>query len=160
MAQDSETAPARGAAHEALAVFLGQWRAEGESYGGPRQPEDDPRAAPERWLSTHTAYWHTGEFFLVQDERATVAGRPFDTLAVLGVDATTGRSFVRSFENHGFSRHYELRDEGAGVWTIRGERERARIAFSPDRRRQTIAWEWRPRERWLPLCDRVATRID
>jgi hypothetical protein len=41
-----------------------------------------------------------------------------------------------------------------------GETERARIEFSEDGRQQMITWEWRPRDQWLPLCDRVAVRQD
>jgi hypothetical protein len=44
------------------------------------------------------------------------------------------------------------------VWTITGATERARIEFSADGRTQTLTWEWRPKDRWLPLCDRVAVR--
>jgi hypothetical protein len=77
----------------------------------------------------------------------------------MGADAKTGRYFVRSFENHGFYRHYDLAVQGQ-VWTLSGDFERARIEFSADRRTQTIAWEWRPGERWLPLCDRIAVRED
>jgi hypothetical protein len=147
----------RGEAHRALAVFLGRWRAEGESYGGPNQAADDPRGAPDPWVSTHTGEWHTGEFFLIQSERAMVGGHPLDTLSVLGVDAETGRYFARCFENHGFYRHYDLAVDGS-VWTLGGELERARIEFSADGRTQTISWEWRPLDGWLPLCDRVARR--
>jgi hypothetical protein len=46
------------------------------------------------------------------------------------------------------------------VWTFTGATERARIEFSPDGRTQTIVWEWRPKDRWMPLCDRVARRED
>jgi len=75
----------------------------------------------------------------------------------MGWDEGTGRYFARSFENHGFYRHYEVAVEGR-VWTLSGESERARIELNEDGRRQTIAWEWRPNDVWLPLCDRVATR--
>jgi hypothetical protein len=156
---DSEAPPTRGEQHDALDVFLGRWRAEGTTFGTPKQTESDPRGAPEPWVSTHTAMWHTGKFFLIQDERATTAGGPFDTLSVLGVDANTGGYFARAFENHGFYRHYDVAVDG-DVWTFTGETERARIEFSDDRRTQTITWEWRPRDQWLPLCDRVATRED
>lgn len=156
---DSEAPPVRDWRHEALAIFLGDWQAEGKSYGSPQQSDDDPARTAEPWISTHTARWHTGEFFLIQDERATTGGRPFDTLSVLGVDPHSGRYFLRSFENHGFYRHYDLDVQG-NVWSISGERERARITFSPDGRTQNIEWEWRPRERWIPLCDRVARRGD
>ena len=156
---DAERPPTRGAAHDALAVFLGRWRAEGTSYGSPNQRADDPRGTAERWESTHTAAWHTGEFFLVQDERAFTGGRPFDTLSVMGVDPRTGRHFAHCFENHGFERRYDVAVDGR-VWTLTGDSERARIEFSADGRTQTIAWEWKPKERWLPLCDRVARRED
>ena len=156
---ESEVAPVRGNQHQALAVFLGQWRAEGQSFGSSKQRVEDPRSAVEPWMSTHTGKWHTGEFFLIQDERAVIGGQPFDTLSVMGVDAKTGRHFARTFENHGFYRHYDVSNDGR-IWTVTGERERARIAFSEEGRTQTITWEWRPEERWLPLCDRVARRQD
>ena len=94
--------------------------------------------------------WQDGEFFLVQDERAIIGANPFDTLSVMGVDAKTGRYFARSFENHGFYRHYDVAVDGR-VWTLTGETERARTEFSADGRTQTISWEWRPQDRWLPL---------
>jgi hypothetical protein len=154
---DNEAPPVRGAQHEALAVFLGTWRATGTSYGLPERPEDDPKSAASPWISTHTGTWHTGAFFLIQDERANPGDQPFDTLSILGVDAQTGRYVARTFENHGFYRHYAV---DGRVWTLTGESERARIEFSADGKTQTIAWEWRPKGRWLPLCDRVAVRAD
>ena len=156
---ESEVAPVRGDKHHMLTVFLGRWRVEGQSYGSSDQPVENPRSAAEPWISTHIGKWHTGEFFLIQDERAVVGGQPFDTLSVMGVDAKTGHHFARTFENHGFYRHYDVLVDGR-VWTVTGERERARIAFSEDGRTQTITWEWRPADRWLPLCDRVARRED
>ena len=157
--RESEIAPVHGDKHQALAVFLGQWRAEGQSYGSPNQRAEDPKSAAEPWVSVHTAKWHTGEFFLVQDERAVVGGKPFDTLSVMGVDAKTGHYFARTFENHGFYRHYDVVVDGH-VWTVTGDKERAQIQFDADGRSQTISWEWCPENRWLPLCDRVARRED
>ena len=29
-----------------------------------------------------------------------------------------------------------------------------------DGRTQRIVWEWKPRDRWLPLCERTAVRLD
>jgi hypothetical protein len=102
--------PARSAKHDALEVFLGDWKAEGQSYGGPDQDPEDARGRATRWTSTHTARWHTGRFFLIQDERAHVDG-PFDTLTIMGWDEAKGRYFARSFENHGYYRHYEVTGE-------------------------------------------------
>ena len=153
----STTSPKRSAQHDALRVFLGDWKAEGQSFGGPDQDPRNPRGHPTPWASTHNARWLTGKFFLIQDERAQVGG-PFDTLSVMGWDDDAGRYFARTFENHGFYRHYEVTVEG-NVWKIKGKTERARIEFSADRKRQTIAWEWRPKKSWLALCDRVATKV-
>lgn len=149
--------PQRGSQHDALGVFLGAWEAEGQSFGGPGQDAVNPRGNPTRWTSTHSAQWHTGKFFLIQDERAQVDG-PFDTLSIMGWDDEAGRYFARTFENHGFYRHYDMTVEGY-VWTISGATERARIEFSKDGRQQTITWEWRAQSVWLPLCDRVATKL-
>ena len=78
---------------------------------------------------------------------------------MLGVEAETGRHFARTFENHGFYRQYDVVVEGK-VWTVTGETERARIQFSEDEKTQTITWEWRSAGQWLPLCDRVARRLE
>ncbi len=149
--------PVRGPQHDVLDVFVGDWKADGESFGGASQDDNNPRAGATRWTSTHNARWHTGRFFLIQDERAQIDG-PFDTLSIIGWDAVANCYFARTFENHGFYRHYDLAVEGR-VWTISGETERARIEFSHDGRRQVIHWEWRPKDTWLPLCDRVATKL-
>jgi hypothetical protein len=152
-----QASPERGPQHDALEVFLGEWKAEGQSFGGPDQDARNPRNNPTRWTSTHKAIWHTGRFFLIQDERAQVGG-PFDTLSVMGWDGEAGRYFARAFENHGFYRHYVVTVEGK-LWTFSGKTERARIEFGDDGKQQTISWEWRPKDVWLPLCDRVATKL-
>lgn len=153
-----QSPPERGPKHTALDCFLGAWQAEGTSFGGTDQ-SGDPRANGEQWLSTHTAKWHTGSFFLIQDERATIADKPFDTLSVIGIDPDTGDYFARTFENHGFYRHYRLARDGK-IWTLTGATERAQIEFCGNFRTQVISWEWKPEDRWLPLCDRTAVRID
>jgi hypothetical protein len=73
---EREIAPVRGDKHQALAVFVGQWSAEGESYGSPNQPPEDPKSTAAPWTSSHTGKWHTGEFFVIQDERAVVGAIP------------------------------------------------------------------------------------
>src|SRR5688572_7781173 len=67
---DAETPPVREEHHRALDVFLGKWRAEGTSYGSPDQDEREPKGNGVPWQSTHEGRWHTGDFFLVQDEKA------------------------------------------------------------------------------------------
>ncbi len=157
---ETSTPPKLGAEHHALEAFIGRWQAEGWSYGDPKQNADRPKALRERWLSTREARWHTGNFFLVQVENAVVgpAGSPpFDTLSIMGVDPQTGHAFVRSFENHGFARLYDVRRDRT-LWTFSGATERARIEFSHGGDRQAHVWEWLHAGRWLPLCERVAVR--
>jgi hypothetical protein len=154
----NEAAPVRGSAHDALSVFLGDWRAEGMSFGGTDQSGVDPRANGVRWVSTHTAHWHTGDFFLIQDERAQLEGKAFDTLSIMGVDVGSAAHFARTFENHGFYRHYALSVDGR-TWLLEGSTERARTVFSQDGKTQTITWEWLQDGKWLPLCDRVASLV-
>lgn len=43
-AKNIEEAPIRGLAHNALSCFLGDWRAEGMSFGGTDQSGPDPKA--------------------------------------------------------------------------------------------------------------------
>jgi hypothetical protein len=151
----NESPPKRGARQEALAVFIGHWKAEGTSYGGDAQSKSNPHAGAAPWSSIHTARWHSGEFFLIQDERAN---GPFDTLSVMGVDAETGKYFANTIENHGFSRRYDVEVDG-DTWTFTGASERARYVFSDGGKKQTISWEWKPRGEWLPLCERVAVKV-
>lgn len=157
---ETDAPPKRGAEHRALEAFIGQWRAEGYSYGNTKQSAREPKALRDSWTSTHEARWHTGEFFLVQVENATVGpsgSPPFDTLSIMGVDAQTGRCFARSFENHGFARVYDVARNGR-IWTLSGATERARIEFGDGGARQTHTWEWLHDGQWLPLCERVALR--
>lgn len=141
--------------HEALEVFVGYWQAAGTSYGGDEQSPENPDGGAAPWRSIHTAKWHSGGYFVVQDERAN---GPFDTLTFLGWDREEGRYFARSIENHGFARDYNMSADGA-TWTLAGEHERATIAFSEDGQTQTHSWEWKQDGTWLPLCNRKAIRV-
>ncbi|MHA7241544.1 hypothetical protein [Arthrobacter sp. TMS1-12-1] len=133
--------------NEALAVFLGDWSATGTAYGA------DLDGAP--WRSVHSARWHTGNFFVIQDERAN---GPFDTMSLLGWDAERHAYFSWNIENHGFARQYLL-EHNDQTWTLTGDTERATITFSDDGRTQTHHWEFQPNGQWITLCDRIATRI-
>ena len=155
---DTAATPVRSSAHDTLSVFLGEWRAEGISFGGTDQSGADPKANGVTWISTHTARWHTGGFFLIQDERAQIDGKAFDTLSIMGVDTGYKGCFARTFENHGFYRHYGLTVDGR-AWLLEGATERARTVFDAEGNTQTITWEWLRDGRWLPLCDRVARRV-
>ena len=132
---------------EALEVFIGDWSAEGTAYGA------DQDGGP--WHSVHSARWHSGDFFVVQDERAN---GPFDTMSFLGWDPDRSTYFSWSIENHGFAREYLVSVDG-DTWTFTGDQERATVTFSDEGRTQTHHWEFRPNGEWITLCDRVATRV-
>jgi len=151
--------PVRSQLHDALDLFVGDWRAEGLAFGNPQQTQAHPKAHARVWKSTHSAHWHSGRFFLLHDEKAHVGSDALDTFSVMGVDAQSGHLFARLFENQGHERRYEVHVDGRS-WTFDGATERARIEFSADGRSQRVVWEWKPRERWLPLCDRTAVRVD
>jgi hypothetical protein len=128
-------------------------------HGGTDQSGDDPKANGEVWASTHETRWHAGSFFLIEDEHAAIADRRFETHSVLGVDPESDEYVARTFENHGFYRHYRLSTK-SNVWTLSGDTERARIEFTDNHRAQVITWEWKPKDTWLPLCDRTAVKQD
>jgi Protein of unknown function (DUF1579) len=155
----TQTPPIRSLLHDALEMFVGEWRAEGMAYGSANQSIAHPKADTKPWKSTHSARWLSGRFFLVQDETAHIGNDPLDTMTVMGVDAQSGQLFAAMFENHGYERRYEVKVDGRR-WTLDGDSERALIDFSADGRTQRIVWEWKPRDRWLPLCERTAVRVD
>lgn len=134
--------------HQRLEIFIGDWWAEGTAYGA--------NLSGEEWRSIHSARWHSGGQFVVQDERAN---GPFDTMSFLGWDQERDSYFSWSIENHGFNREYLVTVEG-DVWTFTGPSERATITFSEDGRVQTHHWEFKPQGGWITLCDRVARRVD
>ena len=149
--------PQRIDAHNALEVFIGKWTAHGTSYGGTDQSGDDPKSNGEAWVSTHEASWHTGRFFIIQDERADIAGSRFDTLSFIGL-AEDGSYFSRSIENHGYYRDYKVIRDGDS-WRFEGSTEGATVTFENDGARQIWKWEWKHSGSWLPLCDRVAEKV-
>lgn len=133
--------------HKALAVFIGDWIGDGTSY--------DAEGQPSPWRSTNAVRWHSGEYFIVQDERAN---GPFDTMSFVGWDPERGTYFSWSVENHGFSREYLVSVE-ADTWTFTGDQERATLTFSDEGRTLTHRWEYRPKGEWVALCDRVDSRV-
>lgn len=154
----TSNAPTPDDRHTELAVFLGRWQAEGLSYGSQDQTRDEPKGHTVPWVSTHTGFWHTGGYFLVQDERAAPGGETFDTLSIMGV-SPDGGYFAQAYENHGFENRYVVTRDG-DTWRFTNDEVRAVIRFEDEGRKQVIAWEWLRDGAWLPLCDRVAKRLD
>lgn len=51
-------APQRSPAHRQLDVFVGTWRARGDSFGSPEQNAGNPRASAMSWTSEETRLVH------------------------------------------------------------------------------------------------------
>jgi hypothetical protein len=150
--------PERGAEHEQLHVFLGKWHAEGESYAT-GQSTKNPRAAVEKWVSEESYEWLPGRYFVLQRWDAMVGANELKGTGIISHDPETGGFATRTYENHGFVNDYVTRVDG-GIWTFDADSNRGRIEFADGGETQKIFWEWRqPGETWLPLCERVATRV-
>jgi hypothetical protein len=146
------------APHERLDVFIGKWRAEGDSFAV-GQTIEKPRGTTEKWLSNETYEWLPGQFFIMQRWDAMTGANLFQGIAIVNWDNSNQHYVTRSYENHGFVRDYVTHVDGK-IWTFIGDTERARVEFTNGNNTQNIAWEWRkPGEDWLPLCDRVAKRV-
>src|SRR3569833_1606750 len=105
------------AKHAALAVFLGHWTSEGTNYTGDKKSP---------WHGMVSARWHTGEYFVIQDERAN---GPFDTHSIMGWDQDENRYFARTIEKHS-NNHNNTQEDSNNVWTFTGKTERARYEFN------------------------------
>jgi hypothetical protein len=134
-----EAKPQRGAAHERLAVFVGDWY--GDGLGG-----DAPMTTLENYD------WVEGGFFLVTSFNQTVGSAAHIGVGTIGYDVQSGTYSAHMVDNLGYDRIYELIDRGDGVWSLIGERERATLTFRGDR--LSVRWEHRPDGgAWMPLCE-------
>jgi hypothetical protein len=148
----------RGPQHDALAVFLGEWRAEGVSYVYDQDGPDAPGIGLP-WVGEQISRWHAGDYFVIQDDRARVGGEVWDTLSVLGVHPEADAYIARAFGHRGALRNYVITRTDA-TWRFWGEDERASIVFSDGDAKQTIVWEHKRGGLWRPLHERVAVRVD
>jgi hypothetical protein len=151
--------PQRSAAHRQLDVFAGTWRARGESFGGPDQHLDDPRANSAVWTSEESYEWLPGGFFMLHRWDAQIGTHGFKGTEIIGYDEAEGGFFTRMFDNAGNHPEYVATVSGK-VWTFSEPSTRATIVLSVDGNRMELRWEWRRGDgEWLPLCDRTANRV-
>ncbi len=158
-AQPKEPQPLQpGAAHRRLDVFVGNWRSSGETFAE-GQRADDPRASSLPWTSEESYEWLPGGFFLLHRWDAMAGSLEFKGSEVIGHDAEGGY-FTRFFDNAGNHPDYRLAVDGQ-VWTFSEPATRATVTVVEGGKRMNFNWEWRQGEgRWLPLCERVAQRVE
>jgi len=135
----SEVKPERGAEHEKLAIFVGDWRGKGTGGGTP--------------MTTRESYdWIEGKYFLQVRFDQEIARSSHIGLGILGYDSAAKAYRAQLADNLGYLRDYEVRADSGDVWRFLGERERATVTFKDGR--MNVRWEHRPDGGdWAPLCE-------
>ena len=77
--------PKPTASHRRLEVFIGNWHAEGTSYGD-GQDATDPRAAGVPWMSNESYEWLPGNFFVLHRWDAQMGEHEFKGAEIIGYD--------------------------------------------------------------------------
>ena len=150
--------PDRQLSLKKLDVFIGKWHAEGQSYADGQQ-KDKPYSSAVPWTSDESYEWLQGNFFLLHRWDAKAGDKVFIGTEIIGYDEKEGGYFTRFFDNAGFHPDYKATVDG-NVWNFTEPSTRARVTVDDDKNTITFNWEWRNENSdWLPLCDRVATRI-
>jgi hypothetical protein len=151
--------PEPSGAHRRLDVFVGKWRHNGASYAD-GQRSDDPLASAVPWTGDESYEWLPGGFFLLHRWDAILGTREFKGTEILGYDEAEGVYFTRMFDNAGNHPDYRASVDG-DVWTFSESATRATVTVTDRGNGMNVAWQWRKeRSDWLPLCDRVATRVE
>lgn len=141
-----------------LGVFIGKWHAEGQSYGN-GQHNDKPYLSAVPWISDESYEWLPGNFFILHSWDAKLGDSVFIGTEIIGYDEKEGGFFTRFFDNSGFHPEYKVTVEG-NTWNFTEPSSRAKVTVDNDENKMTFNWEWRKEDKdWLPLCDRVAIRI-
>jgi hypothetical protein len=149
--------PKPSAAHKRLEVFIGDWHAEGTSYGD-GQDAADPRAAGVAWTSDESYEWLPGSFFVLHRWDAQMGKHEFKGAEIIGYDQAEGGYFTRMFDNAGHHPDYAGSVDGE-VWCFTEAQTRVTVTVQNGGDEMSFNWEWKNGGRkWLPLCDRVALR--
>ena len=149
--------PKPTAAHKHLEVFIGDWHAEGTSYGDGQDPAQ-PRASGVPWTSDESYEWLPGSFFVLHRWDAQMGKHEFKGAEIIGHDEAEGGYFTRMFDNAGHHPDYRASVDGC-VWSFTAAQTRATVTVQDGLNKMNFNWEWKNGGRsWLPLCDRVAVR--
>ncbi|RKH56899.1 DUF1579 domain-containing protein [Corallococcus aberystwythensis] len=149
-----EPVPRLGPEQQRLEVFAGEWRAEGvlgEASG--------PHVGAQATAEEHYA-WLPGGFFLGHRGVMRFGNERLESTRILGFDPVTQRYRMHQFDNMGYARVYEGGEQQDGVWFFAGPHERVTVTFGGGNHAMDIHWEQSDDgQRWRPLCDLKATRV-
>ena len=148
--------PKPTAAHKRLEVFIGDWHAEGTSYGD-RQDAADPRAAGVPWTSDESYEWLPGNLFVLHRWEA-LAGE-FKGAEIMGYDEAEGGYFTRMFDNAGHHPDYRASVDG-DVWSFTEAQTRATVTVQDGGGKMTFHWEWKKGGRKLAAVVRSGRGAD
>ncbi|HZH97219.1 MAG TPA: DUF1579 family protein [Flavisolibacter sp.] len=141
-----------------LEVFIGKWHAEGTSYAG-GQDQNDPYASAAPWTSEESYEWLPGNFFVLHKWNAKAGDTVFIGTEIIGYDKSEKKFFTNFFDNAGFHPVYQATFED-NIWYFSEPNTKAQVTIN-DKDTITFNWEWRNEgSDWLPLCDRVARRVE
>jgi hypothetical protein len=156
--ENSEEKDFTGEELQKLQVFIGKWHAEGKSYAD-GQDKRNPYASAVPWTSDESYEWLPGNFFVLHQWNAKAGDREFIGTEIIGYNKSEQKFFTNFFDNAGFHPVYEATLEGTG-WNFTEANTKAKVTIN-DKDTITFNWEWRNEgSDWLPLCDRVARRVE
>ena len=155
--QSSES-PSPSAEHKQLAVWVGKWNTEGQSYAEGHSNES-LQASSVKMTSKETYEWLLDGFFLAHRWDGQVSDAAFKGMEVIGYDASSKSYTSHFFDNAGNAPSYQVTKRD-NVWTYIGELQRATFEFSNDGNTMAIHWDWKKTDggNWLPLCDLTASK--
>lgn len=153
---DPKEVPAQVPELKELDVFVGRWRAEGQSFGERGIENNLP---PESWTSEETYEWIPGGHFLLHRWDARVGSKEFTGIEIIGYDKETQSYFAHLFDNLGNKIIYTIVREQGG-WRYSEPASRATVIESIDG--STMEWKWESQQqggRWNPICTRTAIKL-
>ena len=120
-------------------AFIGDWHAEGTSYGVV-QDAAHPRAADAPWTSHESQEKLPGSFFVLHRWDAQIGKDAFKGAEIMGNDEADGGYFTRMFDNTGHHPEYRASMDGQ-VWSCTAAQTRITATVQGGGDKMTFNWE-------------------